>query len=125
MISLRSHGSFDNFERWLRRAEAMRMRSVLERYAQEGVAALAAATPKGETGLAASSWDYVIEESRDSVAIIWTNDNHEDGFRVAIRLQYGYGTGTGGYVQGVDYINPAIKPVFDRIGNGVWKVVTA
>jgi hypothetical protein len=92
--------------------------------AQEGVRALAAATPM-ESGLASDSWDYEIEKSGRAVTIKWTNVDVESGFPVAIMLQLGYGTGTGGYVQGRDYINPAMKPVFDSIEAKVWKAVTS
>lgn len=102
----------------------MNLASILEPYAQQGVAALSAATPV-DTGVAASSWSYEIESTADSVKLVWTNSDVENGFPVAIMLQYGYATGTGGYVQGRDYINPAIKPIFDEIANGVWKVVTS
>lgn len=92
--------------------------------AKMGVNALASAVPK-ESGLAADSWNYTIENSRGSVSITWTNNDIENGFPVAIMLQYGYGTGTGGYVQGRDYINPAMKPVFDDIADQVWRAVTS
>lgn len=123
-ISFRSRGSFDNFERFLRRSQTMNIRSIVEPYAQKGVEALRAATPV-DTGLTAESWGYEIETTGDTVTIVWTNSNIENGFPVAVMLQYGYGTGTGGYVQGRDYINPAIRPIFDQIADGVWKVVTA
>jgi len=96
----------------------------VERIANEGVSALASATPM-ESGLAANSWGVEIVNSKDSLTITWTNSDVENGFPVAIMLQYGHGTGTGGYVRGVDYINPAIRPIFDRIANEVWKVVTS
>jgi hypothetical protein len=92
--------------------------------AQKGVRALASASPK-DSGLASDSWDYVIERSGKSVTIKWTNSDVENGFPVAIMLQFGYGTGTGGYVQGQDYINPAMRPIFDSIADRVWKAVTS
>lgn len=92
--------------------------------AQKGVAALASAVPR-DSGLAADSWTYEIERSGKTVTIKWLNTDVENGFPVAIMLQYGYGTGTGGYVQGQDYINPAMKPVFDSIAEQVWKAVTS
>lgn len=96
---------------------------VMQECGQQGVDALASATPE-DSGLTASSWSYRIENNGKTSAIIWENSNLANGyFPVAIMLQYGHGTGTGGYVQGVDYINPAIKPVFDRIADTVWKVV--
>lgn len=94
----------------------------LDAAAKMGVNALASAVPK-DSGLAADSWSYTIENSRGSVSITWTNNDVENGFPVAIMLQYGYGTGTGGYVQGRDYINPAMKPVFDDIADQVWRAV--
>ena len=96
----------------------------LESEASKGVAALASAGPK-DSGFASDSWDYVIERSGKSVTITWTNSDVENGFPVAIMLQYGHGTGTGGYVQGQDYINPAMRPIFDRIADQVWKAVTS
>jgi hypothetical protein len=96
----------------------------LDAAAKMGVNALASAVPK-DSGLAADSWDYMVKSSRGSVSITWTNNDVENGFPVAIMLQYGYGTGTGGYVQGRDYINPAMKPVFDDIADQVWRAVTS
>jgi hypothetical protein len=96
----------------------------LDAAAKMGVNALASAVPK-DSGLASDSWDYTVEHSRGSVSITWTNNDVENGFPVAIMLQYGYGTGTGGYVQGRDYINPAMKPIFDHIADQVWKAVTS
>ena len=95
----------------------------LDRLAKEGVQALSSATPF-DTGLTASSWGYEIHASGGSYEIVWTNSNINKGIPIAIILQYGHGTGTGGYVQGRDYINPAIRPVFDRIADEVWKEVT-
>ena len=89
-----------------------------------GVAALQANTPV-DSGATAASWDYRILATSRGLSIVWTNSNDAGGTPVAILLQYGHGTGTGGYVVGRDYINPAIKPVFDRIANDVWKVVTS
>lgn len=100
------------------------MYNSLDAFAREGVSALISGTPV-DSGLAADSWDYEIERSGKMVTIKWTNSNVENGFPVAIMLQYGYGTGTGGYVQGRDYINPAMKPVFDSIADKVWKAVTS
>jgi hypothetical protein len=98
--------------------------STLDQYGQQGVAALALATPI-ETGRAAFSWGYEVEVQNGVYSITWTNSDVENGFPVAVMLQYGYGTGTGGYVRGRNYINPAIKPVMDKIAEEVWKVVTS
>jgi len=124
MVSFNHRGSFDKLESFLDSMKKLDIRRIAELYAQQGVDALAAATPM-DSGLAASSWDYYIQQSNSTVTIVWTNSDVESGFPVAIMLQYGYGTGTGGYVQGQDYINPAIQPIFDRIADEVWKVVTS
>ena len=95
----------------------------LDKFGREGVAALAFATPV-DTGKTAESWDYRIEKTTDGTKIVWTNSNVNKGVNIAIILQYGHGTGNGGYVQGRDYINPAIRPIFDRIADDAWKEVT-
>lgn len=123
MISFVVSGSFANLEQFLRRANTVDIRSVLEQYGQKGVAALAIATPI-ETGRAATSWSYEVSQNGGTYTISWTNSDIENGFPVVIMLQYGHGTGTGGYIQGRDFINPAIRPVFDDIANAVWKAVT-
>ena len=97
---------------------------MLASYAQFGVSALSSATP-ADSGRAKHSWDYEVSSSGGVHELIWTNSDVENGFPVVIRLQFGHGTGTGGYVQGRDFINPAIKPVFDQIADRVWKAVTA
>ena len=88
-----------------------------------GVEALSAATPI-DTGLAASSWDYEITRDRGVWQITWLNRDVEGGAQVVLLIQYGHGTGTGGYVQGRDFINPAMRPIFDRIANEAWEAVT-
>lgn len=98
--------------------------SGLETLAQQGVNALQAATPV-DSGLTANSWGYEIEKSNGSVKITWINTHTVSGVNIAIILQYGHGTGTGGYVSGRDYINPAIKPIMDKIADEVWKKVTS
>lgn len=123
-ISFRSSGSTSNMESFLHSMQRMDIRQLVEPYAQEGVAALRAATPV-DSGLAASSWGYEITGDRDTVTIKWTNTDVENGFPVVVMLQHGYGTGTGGYVQGRDFINPAVRPIFDKIAEGVWRVVTS
>lgn len=124
-ISFTTRGSFKNTEKFLSEMKNINshIRQIAEAEAQRGVQALAAATPM-ESGLAARSWSYRIVQNGRRVSIVWTNSNVENGsFPVVVRLQYGYGTGTGGYVQGRDFINPAIRPVFERIANNVWKAV--
>lgn len=124
MFSLESKGSFKNTLSFLHAVEKLPIEQIVAPYAQAGVDALEAATPV-DSGLAANSWGYEISKTRGGVAITWTNNDVENGFPVAIMLQYGHGTGTGGYVQGRDYINPAIRPIFDKISEAVWKAVTS
>lgn len=126
MIEFESQGSFKNMEAFLQRAlasESTIMR-VLHKCGQDGVAALEAATPI-DSGLAANSWSYVVEKKGRGYSVSWLNSDRENGFPVAVMIQYGHGTGSGGYVRGRDYINPAIKPIFDRISNDIWKAVTS
>lgn len=124
MISFSSSGSFAKTERFLAAMMAGKQYASLEAEAQKGVAALSDATPV-DSGRAATSWSYEIQRSGRGVTITWLNTDIEEGFPVAIMLQYGYATGTGGYVQGQDYINPAMRPIFDQIADKVWKVVTS
>lgn len=106
----------------LKYLQATSPESIIERYAQQGVAALSAATPK-DTGLAASQWRYEIEKTKEGYTLSFHNDDIENGYNVAILIQYGHGLKNGGYVAGQDYINPAIKPIFDGIVNDIWKEV--
>ena len=124
MISVSSEGSFDKTEKFLRTMSTMKIDAILNAEAQKGVTALAKATPK-DSGRASTSWGYKIEKTNSSVTISWTNSDVENGFPVALMIQYGHGTGTGGYIQGIDYINPAMRPVFDSIAETVWKAVTS
>jgi hypothetical protein len=123
-VSFTTKGSFKNTEKFLKEMQNIQstIHRVVEREAQRGVQALIAATPK-DSGIAASSWGYKIVQNGRRTSIVWTNRDVENGFPVAIMLQYGYGTGSGGYVQGRDYINPAMKPIFESIANNVWKAV--
>lgn len=123
MISLSCPGSYKTTTSWLKSLSSGDIYSDLSRYAQMGVEALARATPT-ETGRTANAWGYKIVRRRNSTSIQWLNNNINDGANIAILLQYGHGTGTGGYVQGYDYINPAIRPIFDQIADDVWKKVT-
>ena len=124
VIKFKHRGNFNNTERFFKRAQKMDFFRNLEKYAQEGVAALSSATPV-DSGLTASSWDYEIIKKRGSVSIYWTNSNINAGVPIAVILQYGHGTNNGGYVQGRDYINPAIRPIFDKIADNAWKEVTS
>lgn len=122
MIELTSKGSFQNTERFLGRISRGEIFAALNQYGQKGVSALASATPK-DSGETANSWRYEVTRGRGYWRITWFNSHVVDGYPVAIALQYGHGTGTGGYVAGKNYINPAIQPIFDEIANSVWKAV--
>ena len=123
IVSFKLHGDWSKTEKFLKAMEKADFSSVAERYGQIGVDALSRATPV-DTGKTASSWGYVIEKSNDSFTINWINSNVNDGVNIAIILQYGHGTRNGGYVQGRDYINPALQPVFEQMCNELWKEVT-
>lgn len=123
-ITVVSKGDLKKTEAFLQKMNNFDIRPLLESAAQRGVKALASATPE-DSGLASDSWGYKISGGKNYTTIVWTNHDVENGFPVAIALQYGYGTGTGGFVQGRDYINPAIQPVMDQIANDVWKAVTS
>lgn len=123
MITLKAKGDYAKASTWMQRILEVGKMSDLDKYGRVGVEALANATPK-DTGLTASCWTYSIERTSSSVSIVWTNTNRVDGVNIAVILQYGHGTRNGGYVTGVDYINPALQPVFDDITNNVWKEVS-
>lgn len=123
MIKFRQKGDFSKLTHYLEKVKEIVKLGDLDKYGREGVAALASATPV-DTGLTASSWRYEIQHRNDSVSIAFYNDNIQNGVPIAIILQYGHGTRNGGYVQGRDYINPAIKPIFDKITEDAWKEVT-
>ena len=123
MISFRQNVDFSKTKRYFERVKAAARLSILDKYGREGVAALASATPT-ETGKTASSWFYEISHDKGSATITFSNSNINKGVPIAIILQYGHGTGTGGWVEGRDYINPAIQPIFDKIANEAWKEAT-
>lgn len=124
MITFSVTGSTKRTQNFLQNIQNGNMYSGLDAIAQRGVSVLAAATPK-KSGLTAASWGYEIEISASKVTITWYNTNTVNGVNVAVILQYGHGTGTGGYVSGYDYINPAIQPIFDEIADDIWKKVTS
>lgn len=124
MISLSSEGSFDKTLKFLSAMQRLDIKKICDTQAQKGVRALMSATPK-DSGIAANSWSYEIEHSKTTTTIWWKNTDVENGFPVALMLQYGHGTGTGGWIQGKDYINPAMRPIFDEIAETVWKAVTS
>ena len=123
MISFRQKGDFSKLNRYLERVKEAANIGVLDKYGREGVAALASATPT-ETGETANSWRYEIKRQNGSVSLEFYNSNVNKGVPIAVILQYGHGTGTGGWVEGRDYINPAIQPIFDKIAEDAWKEVT-
>lgn len=124
LIDITSEGSFDNTDAFLEKMERLDLHAQLVRSAMDGLAALRAATPV-DTGTTSESWGFEVLKKGDDYIIQWLNTNVNKGVTIAIILQYGHGTGTGGYVAGRDYINPAMRPVFDRIAEDVWKVVTS
>lgn len=123
MISFKHKGDFSKLTRFLERAKEVVHLGELDKYGREGVSALSSATPI-DSGLTAESWYYEIENKNGRAVITFNNSNINDGVPIAIILQYGHGTGTGGWVEGRDYINPAIQPLFDKIANDAWKEVT-
>ena len=127
MISFRQKGDFRKLTRYLERVkEVAQIAQIgdLDKYGRQGVAALASATPRN-TGKTANSWNYEIKQEKGSVSIRFYNTNIQNGVPIAIILQYGHGTRNGGLVQGRDYINPAIQPIFDEIVKSAWKEVTS
>ena len=118
-----SRGSFAMTQAFLKKLEERRYLRVLSRYGEVGVQALAEATPK-DSGVTASSWSYEVKMKDGNPGIFWSNGNVNNGVNIAIILQYGHGTGTGGWVEGVDYINPALRPIFDKLIDDVWREVT-
>ena len=124
MIAFSSKGDFKIAMKYLSKIKDIADKeAALKQYGEQGVEALRAATPK-DTGNTADSWYYEIERSGDKVKIKFKNSNIKDGVPIAIILQYGHGTGGGGYVEGRDYINPIVQPIFDAIANEAWKEVT-
>lgn len=123
MIGFRHKGDFLKTTNFLKNVKNGLDLRLLDEYGRKGVAALSSATPV-DTGLTAKSWYYKIERTDKAVSLLFCNSNIQNGVPIAIILQYGHGTGTGGWVQGRDYINPAIQPIFDEIANSLWREVT-
>lgn len=123
MIKIVSKGNFNKTEEMLKKSGHWAKNISLDSYGVKGVEALRNATPK-DTGLTANSWSYRIEKSNDNITISFENSNINDGVPIAIILQYGHGTRNGGWVEGYDYINPAIRPIFDELAKAAWKEVT-
>lgn len=122
MITIKQKGDFKNIESFFKNAQKLNVMPILERYGAKGIDALSKATPR-DTGLTAQSWNYRITRDTWGYNITWFNNNIVDGVVIAIIIQYGHGTGTGGYVQPNDYINPAIKNVFDGMAEDLWKEI--
>lgn len=125
-ISFNQKGDFKKTEKFLKKSMGSDWVSVLDEFGRKGVRELAAATPI-DTGETASSWSYEIiqNESKGTVSITWNNSHVEKGVNIAVILQYGHGTRTGGWVEGRDYINPALRPIFDAMADAAWKKVTS
>lgn len=123
MITIRHKGDFSKTSKFLSSASNRDYLKVLDKYGRAGVAALASATPV-DSGITAASWYYTIERGSGSTKLVFGNANVNNGVSIAIILQYGHGTGTGGWVQGRDYINPAVQPIFDQIAEDAWREVT-
>lgn len=124
MIRFKHSGDFKNTERLFKKAIEPSYLRILDEYGKAGVEALALATPS-DTGKTAASWGYEIVQTRSGYSVYWTNSNINNGVNIALILQYGHGTGTGGYVQGIDYVNPAIRPIFESMTNESWREVTS
>lgn len=116
-------GDLNKTRNFLKSLQQKKFLSKLDKYGRMGVEALRDATPK-DTGKTANSWDYIIEDTGDAVTITWTNSNENRSIPIALLIQYGHGTGTGGWVAGRDYINPALRPIFDEIAKSAWEEVT-
>lgn len=122
LVTFRQKGDFKNLTGYLERLKEGLKIGTLDRYGEEGVRALADATPK-DTGLTAASWEYKIIRTEGSVSITFNNTNFQNGVPIAIVLQYGHATRNGGYVQGIDYINPALRPIFEKLAEDAWEEV--
>lgn len=123
LIKFKSKGGFKNTEQFFKKIGGGDYLKGLEYFGEAGVSALRDATPK-DTGKTANSWSYSIDKTKTGVTINWNNSNINDGVNIAMIIQYGHGTSSGYYVEGVDYINPALKPLFDLMGKKVWEEVT-
>ena len=121
-ISFTSKGDFSKTIKFLNKVKNVKINDILSKYGKIGVNALSQATPK-DSGVTSQSWNYRIEVNNNNASIVWYNTNVVKGVNIAVILQYGHGTRNGGWVEGTDYINPAMKPIFDKIANQVWKEV--
>ena len=119
IIVFKQKGDWKKTRKFLKRCSNLQLNDLLDQYGKEGMEALARATPK-DTGKTAASWSYAVHKSDGRITITWSNSNIVDGVPIAVILQYGHGTRNGGYVEGVDYINPAMRPIFERIAQRAW-----
>lgn len=122
MIRFKTRGDFKKTRKFLKNLDEKDWYSILNLYGEYGVAALASNTPV-DTGKTSQSWSYTVEKRRDGYTIHWKNSNVQNGANIALLIQYGHGTRNGGYVQGLDYINPAIRPVFREMVGDIWEEV--
>lgn len=122
MISVKASGSTPGMEKSLYKMQRFNAMAILNKGGQQGVDLLAAATPV-DSGLTADSWEYEVQYKNRRYSIIWSNTNENSGVPIAVIIQYGHGTGTGGYVDGIDYINPAMRPIFEKIAADIWEEV--
>lgn len=122
-ISFIQRGDFSKTFKFLKKAKRISDLSVFDKYGKAGVEALRSATPV-DSGLTANSWYYEVQYTGQTLSVVWKNSNVNKGVLIAAIIQYGHGTGTGGYVEGLDYINPAMRPVFKSIADDLWKEVT-
>lgn len=123
MIRFKHRGNFNKIQKFFFRMTNREYLTILSQYGNMGVYALSSATPV-RTGKTAASWEYTIETDSKQTTISWSNSNENQGYNIALMLQYGHGTKNGGYVKGIDYINPAVKPIFEAMANELWKEVT-
>jgi hypothetical protein len=124
MITIKQSGNFNNTDKFLKRVSMSNYLHIFEKYGREGIAALALVTPI-DSGVTSDSWGYKIKRTSKGISIAWTNSHIVAGVPIVILLQYGHGTRNGGYVQGTDFINPAIRPIFDKMSLDIWREVSA
>lgn len=122
-IKLSSHGDFSKTYKYLKNIETALANGKFDEYGKMGVEALRKATPK-DTGKTSESWDYKVIKMKTRVSLVWTNSNENNGVNIAVLIQYGHTTRSGGYVRGIDYINPAMKPTFEKIAEELWKEIS-
>lgn len=123
MIEIKSKGDFKKTQDYLNKMAKQEYTALLKHYGEVGVRALSSSTPK-DSGITANSWYYDLEKRKGKYYLVWRNSNIKDNTSIAILLQYGHSTGTGGWVEGRDYINPAIAPIFDQISSEIWRTAT-